>query len=868
MAEQRRVLLPKDIQPQKYRLILTPDLLHLTFQGTEEAEVDILTGTSHIVLHSVDLRIQSVELRQNDATVVPIEIRFDETRETVTFEFDTQLHAGPAKLKILFAGDLSDKMRGFYRSDYTVQGEIRTMAVTHFEATNARRAFPCWDEPAIRAVFDVTLVTPPDRIAISNMPVVETSTNEAAQKVVRFAETPPMSTYLLAFIVGEFDCVEDTTPEGVHVRVFTPLGRKERGCFALSVATRSLSYFSQYFSIPHPLPKIDLIAIPDFAGGAMENWGAVTFRETAVLVDPEDSAGATRQRVALVVAHELAHSWFGNLVTIEWWTHLWLKEGFASWIAYLAVDYLFPEWDIWTQFVFIDFGKALRLDSLRCSHPIEIEVKDANEIGEIFDDISYSKGASVIRMVASFLGEEIFRQGLQLYLTRHEYSAATTEDLWSALANASGTPVKLIMDSWTKQVGYPVIFLDGCDQYRELSLSMKQARFFLSGAGSLGEENKSQWCIPLSITTLHSADPINFMLQDSSATFTLPLQDNEWVKVNSGQTSFFRVVYSSGLLARLIPAIEALSLPSADRLGIQNDAFALARAGLLSATQVLDLIVTYKNEVDYTVWADLSTNLKDFGWLLFQEPSYNLFRVFGRTIYRRVAKHLGWTVKPEEKHLTTLLRGLVLGELGAYGDEEIIHEAQYYFSACLEGRLFLHPDLRFPVYRLVVENGGVSAFEAVLKMFREAGLQEEKMRCLRALGYSQQPELLRRSLELSLSNEVRSQDSVLAIESVAANRYGIDLAWHFLQHHWNELYYRYGNGGLYLLRRLISSTTENFVTKHKADEVEEFFRLHPAPAADRAIRQSLERIQSNFLWLQRDQESVQKWLEDYAVASH
>ena len=266
-----------------------------------------------------------------------------------------------------------------------------------------------------------------------------------------------MSTYLLAFVVGELDAIETQTTNGVTVRVYTPIGKEEQGRFALDVAARTLSFFEEYFAIAYPLPKMDLIAIPDFAAGAMENWGAVTYRETAILVDPEHSSAATRQRVAIVIAHELAHQWFGNLVTMEWWTHLWLNEGFASWIEYLAVDHLFPEWEIWTQFVFSDFGRALSLDSLRHSHPIEVEVRHPSEISEIFDAISYSKGASVIRMLASYVGEDDFRRGLQVYLRRHQYGNASTEDLWQALAEESGKPVKAVMDTWTKQSGYPVL---------------------------------------------------------------------------------------------------------------------------------------------------------------------------------------------------------------------------------------------------------------------------------------------------------------------------------------------------------------------------------------------------------------------------
>jgi puromycin-sensitive aminopeptidase len=627
------------------------------------------------------------------------------------------------------------------------------------------------------------------------------------------------------------------------------------------VATRVLSFFGDYFDIPYPLPKIDLIAIPDFAAGAMENWGAVTYRETAILVDPEKSSAATKQRVAIVIAHELAHQWFGNLVTMEWWTHLWLNEGFASWIEYLAVDHLFPEWDIWTQFVFSDFARALSLDGLKHSHPIEVEVRDPSEIHEIFDAISYSKGASIIRMLAAFLGEEVFRRGLHLYLTRHQYGNATTNDLWNALAEASGKPVERIMDSWTKQTGYPVISLNESREGGSDSFTLQQSRFLSSGTDPAGGGDPSQWWIPIGIISASSPEPTFAIIQDRSTTLMLPVRDNEWIKLNATQSGFYRVNYPPALWAKLLPAIESVALPAPDRLGVESDAFALARAGLLPTTRVLALVEAYRNESNYTVWADLSTNLEEFSLLWSHEPGHEQFRAFARDLYCSVMERLGWEVQPGEAHLTALLRSLVISVFGHYGDVTTMDEAGRRFAQFVKDGHSLHPDLRFPVYSLVVENGNSSAYEAVLKIFREADLHEEKVRCLRALGYSQQPDLLQRTLEFSLSAEVRSQDTVFVIASVALNRYGREMAWQFLQDRWDEFDRRYGKGG-FLLARLISSTTENFTTEDRAQEVEAFFGSHPVPAAERAIQQSLERIRSNTGWLERDREPVRQWLQN------
>ncbi len=855
MSEQGRVLLPDDVHPKKYRVTLTPNLTQCAFSGKAEIEIQIRHTTPRVVLHAAELELQSVELAQNGAVRVPSQILTDEKKETATFEFGESLATGPATLSVLFTGKLNDQMRGFYRSEYLVDGEKRIMAVTQFEATDARRAFPCWDEPASKATFEVILEVPANRVALSNMPIVETKTGHAGLKAIRFAESPIMSTYLLAFIVGEFDFVEERTREGVLVRVYTPLGKKEQGRFALEVASRTLSFFDDYFGIPYPLPKMDLIAIADFAAGAMENWGAVTYRETAILVDPEQSSEATRQRVAVVIAHELAHQWFGNLVTMEWWTHLWLNEGFASWIEYLAVDHLFPEWQIWTQFVYSDLSRALDLDGLENTHPIEVEVKDPNEISEIFDAISYSKGSSIIRMLAAYLGEDAFRRGLHDYLKRHQYSNATTEDLWQALKEASGKPVKEMMDTWTKQGGYPVLSVEEKDG----SLILSQSRFFLSGIPRK-EMDTAQWSVPVGVAGADLSQETSSLLGKPSGQMSLPGQKKGWVKVNKGQTGFYRVKYSPVMMTGLSRAVESMELSPEDRLGLENDAFALARAGLLSTQHALNLATAYKHESDYTVWADLASGLDELGDLLWGDPCYENFEAFARDLYRGVAGRIGWDKKAGESHLTTLLRSLVIGELGGYGDAKTIDQAKNRFARLRQDPKSLPPDLRFPVYRLFVENGDIDSYVAVLDLFRKADLHEERLRCLRALGYSQKEELLKRTLELSLSSEVRAQDTPLLVGSVASNGKGRELAWNFLTGQWPEFDRRYGKGG-FLLARVISSTTVNFHSEEKAKEVEEFFRSHPVPAAERTIRQSLERIRSNALWLQRDSEPIRQWLE-------
>jgi puromycin-sensitive aminopeptidase len=378
-----------------------------------------------------------------------------EEDEILVLEFAGELPLGEGVLAMRFNGTLNDQMRGFYRSKYEYKGETKNMAVTQFESVDARRCFPCWDEPSFKAKFKLTLEVPSELVALSNMPIV----NEKIAgpiKTVEYEESPVMSTYLVAIVVGLFDYIEGVTSEGNKVRVYTQVGKSNQGKFALDVGVKSLNLYKEFFDTPYPLPKLDMVAIPDFTNGAMENYGLVTYREIYLLFDEQSSSASTKQNVAITVAHELAHQWFGNLVTMEWWTHLWLNEGFATWMSYLAVDSFFPEWNIWTQFL-DSTTSALKLDSLAESHPIEVEIHHASEIDSIFDSISYDKGASVIRMLQSYLGAERFQKALASYIKKYAYSNAKTEDLWAVLEEVSGEPVKNLMTTWTKKQGYPVI---------------------------------------------------------------------------------------------------------------------------------------------------------------------------------------------------------------------------------------------------------------------------------------------------------------------------------------------------------------------------------------------------------------------------
>lgn len=809
--------LPADIKPERYKIFIKPDFNSFSFNGEETIEVVVNKPTKEIVLHAAELEIFSSEAK----------VKYNKKSETATLIYPKVIKKGEHKIKLKFTGTLNDKMRGFYRSKYNHDGVDKHLATSQFESTDARRAFPCFDEPSHKAIFDVTLMVPGHMSAISNTLEKVVSEHESGYKIVEFEPTPKMSTYLLAFIVGEFEYIEGKTKSGVLVRVFTTPGKKEQGRFALNVAIKSLEFYEDYFKIAYPLPVLDMIAIPDFAAGAMENWGAVTYRESTLLIDTEKSSVGNKQWVALVIAHELAHQWFGNLVTMEWWTHLWLNEGFASFIEFLAIDSIFPEWDIWTQFVSAEMGSALSLDALKNTHPIEVSVGHPAEISEIFDRVSYEKGASILRMLWKYLGEKDFRDGLRHYLKKHAYSNAKTEDLWQALEEVSGKPVGKIMKNWTSKPGHPLVRVEETGK----KIRLTQSRFFSSPISKRETSDKTVWSIPL-----------GSVLMDKRS---LPLL-RKGKKINLGEVSFVRVDYPRNYLKNL----NGLSAP--DRLGLIRDSFALAESGDSPTTLALELALTYKDEEDFTVWSELTSKIAQLDSLLFFESFYEDFRALGRDIYKDIARKIGWEKKSKEKHTDALLRGMVLNMLGSFGDKETIKKSQSMFGGKID------PDLKGVVYNLVAENGGKLEWNTLVKMYKEEDNMQEQDRIGRALGRFKSKTLLKKSLKFSITKFVRYNAALNIIASVWANPKGRYLAWEFVKSNWKLLKERYA-GGHYFTRVFIPAGGFTKVTDAK--DIERFVNKNPVPEAQRTIAQSLEQIYSNAEWLKRDIKKIEKFLQ-------
>lgn len=846
--------LPKFAIPKRYDLKLKPDLVTCKFAGAVEICLDVVSHTKFIVLNAAELSVdpKAVLFKSSNKVFEALEVGLIEEDEILVVEFGESLPLGLGVLSMAFEGNLNDRMKGFYRSTYEHNGEKRNMAVTQFEPADARRCFPCWDEPACKATFKITLEVPSDLVALSNMPIEEEKVTRNL-KTVHYQESPIMSTYLVAIVVGLFDYVEDHTSDGIPVRVYCQVGKSSQGNFALNVAVKTLPLFKEYFGAPYSLPKLDMIAIPDFAAGAMENYGLVTYRETALLYDDKHSAAANKQRVATVVAHELAHQWFGNLVTMEWWTHLWLNEGFATWVSYLATDSLFPEWKIWTQFL-EEATEGLRLDGLAESHPIEVDINHAGEIDEIFDAISYRKGASVIRMLQSYLGPESFQRALASYIKRYACSNAKTEDLWSVLQEESGEPVNKLMNSWTKQQGYPVVSV----KIRDQKLECEQTQFLLSGSHGDG-----LWIVPLTLCCGSYEARKSFLMQEKSE--ALDVKDllgsssskgNPWIKVNVDQTGFYRVKYDDELSARLRYAIENKCLSTNDKYGILDDSYALSMACHQSLSSLLALMASFREELDYIVLSNLiSVSYKVSRIAADAVPDLqNHIKLFFINLFQLSAERLGWDPKEGESHLDAMLRGELLNALAAFGHDETINEAIRRFHKFLDDRNtpILPPDLRRAVYVAVmqrVNKSDRSGFEALLKVYRETDLSQEKTRILGALASCRDPEIILEVLNFLLCSEVRSQDCVFGL---AVSFEGRETAWKWLKEKWDHIHKTFGSG--FLLTRFISATVSPFSSCEKAIEVEEFFASRTKPYIARTLKQSIERVHINANWVQ----SIQK----------
>jgi puromycin-sensitive aminopeptidase len=837
--------LPTSVRPHAYRLVLTPDLSGATFSGDVEIDITIERSTASITLNAAELEITLAELNDGDPdegyALSPTSIGLDPHEERVTLTFAAPIDPGPATLHLSFEGILNDRLHGFYRSTFTDDGGTeRVIATTQMESTDARRAFPCWDEPELKATFEVTLVVDDAMAAFSNGAVVEATSEPEGKRRVRFATTMVMSTYLVAFIVGPLEATEPLHVDGVPLRIVHTPGKGHLTQFALTVGAHALSFFATYFGLPYPADKLDLVAIPDFAFGAMENLGCVTFRESALLVDPDQAARVELERVADVVCHEIAHMWFGDLVTMKWWNGIWLNEAFATFMEILAVDAFRPEWQRWVSFG-VEREAALAVDGLHATRPVEFHVGRPEEAQGMFDVLTYQKGGSVLRMLEQFLGPDVFREGINDYLTTHSHGNTETADLWSALERSSGRSVGSIMDTWINQGGYPMIQVGGDG-------TLAQVPFSYSGdpGGAIG----SAWQVPVLTRSLAGGDPdpLPVLLEGAGA---LPSgADAADLLVNAGGSGYYRVSYPSVTVARLAGRLHDLA--ALERYNLVSDTWAASLAGQAPLADFVALARSLADsaEGDPSVWSVVLGVLGLFDRVI-RDDDRPVLETAVRTLIGPLAADLGWDPRDDDGERTPSLRSSVLRTLGTIGaDPATRAEAQRRFGAT-DGA-GLHPDTESAILDIVASTGGEAEYDTFLSRYRSPATPQEENRYLYALASFTDPALASRTFELALT-EVRSQNAPFVLQSLVANRISGPAAWLRVTEEWDTLVAKFPSN---ILPRMLDGVRGLCGSKELADQVTEFVVAHPLPAGGKTVEQILERLAVNVAFGERERDGL------------
>lgn len=823
--------LPRTVLPRRYHLALDPDLDAGTFTGAEEVEVKVRERVDEIVLNAADLSIEEGWLDGAMGRLEVADVGLDEETERAHLRLAAPAEPGEWTLHLRFAGTLSDQMRGFYRSTYVDgRGATRTVAATQFESTDARRAFPCWDEPDLKAVFSVSLVADEGHLAISNGPEVDRTLTGDGRVRVRFAETIPMSTYLVAFVVGPLEATEPVDVDGVPLRIVHVPGKGVLTAFGLEVGAFCLRFFSGYYGIAYPDRKLDLVALPDFPQGAMENLGCVTFRENLLLVDPDKATQPELASVADVIAHELAHMWFGDLVTMRWWNGIWLNEAFATFMEILAVDAFRPEWERWTQFLRTR-SVALEIDALESTRSIEYPVHSPDDASGMFDTLTYTKGAGVLRMLEQYLGADRFRDGIRKYLADHRFGNTETYDLWDAIEVATGEPVRRIMDGWIWQGGYPILMAELEDGTARLS----QERFLLSGQRAPGV-----WDVPVLVRRDDGAQAL--LVEPAGA--TVAVGAGQSLVVNAGAHAFARVRYDDVLLARVTGALGRLS-PD-ERTQLVDDAWAAVVAGHAPASGFRAFVAAFAGETQLPVWQAILQGLSWFDRLLEAAPREH-FRAWARGLLRPALDRIGWEPSPDEPDLVRSLRGTLFASLGTIGgDPEVEALARKIAGESRAGRP-ADPSLAAAAVVVVAASGTPEDYEVYLDARTTAPTPQEQLRYLYALADFRDAVLLRRTAELSLTDEVRPQEAPYLLSRAIANRDHGEVAWRIVKERWDEIERRVAPSTLVYTVEGVRYLT----TPEQVGDVAAFAAEHPIPQSALQLRQILERQAVNAAFRRR-----------------
>ena len=841
--DERSYRLPKTVTPERYELTLSPDLNAFTYTGEERVALNITAPTGEILVNALDLDIHEASLTNASGQRLSGTVRMVPDEERAYISLSGEASPGLWALDLKFSGILNDKLHGFYRSTFRdADGNEQVIATTQMEATDARRAFPCWDEPEMKAVFSITLVVDEGLMAVSNGRQLSETPVGNGKKAVKFADTMKMSTYLVCMIVGNLEATDPVDVDGTPLRIVFVPGKRHLADFALEAGAFSLRFFANYYGIPYPGDKLDMIALPDFASGAMENLGAITYRETALLADPQIAARADLERVADVVAHEIAHMWFGDLVTMKWWNGIWLNEAFATFMEMLAVDAFRPEWQRWNTYG-ISRAAAMLTDALQSTRPIEFTVRRPEECESMFDILTYEKGAGVLRMLEQYLGPKEFQLGIASYLKQHEYANAETTDLWDAIEEATGEPARRVMDSWIFQGGFPIVSVEKTANGTGLKLQQRRFRYLASP-----DDSSVRWQVPvmLRVKTADGLETRKILLEGEAATveFDAPI---DWVVANERGASFVRVRYDQPLLQALTGDLQT-NLNAVERFNLVNDTWASVLAGLTPVPDFLALARLFGDETDRNVWVTVLGGLEYIHRMMPPADRPKL-ESFVRDLVGPAVARLGWEKKPGEPELIGQLRGTLIAALGTTGEDPATQaRAREVHDAYVKDRSSVDPDVAPAAMGIVAHVGNASDYELFVSRYKSAATPQEEQRYLFNLGAFRDRGLLQRTLDMTLTPEVRTQNSPFLIGSLMTNLDGGDLAWSFVKAHWSEMIERFpDNTHVRMLAGITSLSTPEL-----ASDVRAFFQSHTVKQGQKTLDQHLERLSINLAFRERE----------------
>ena len=819
----------QEINPINYQIHLIPDLINFSFAGTTKIQFEAQNPIEAISVNVLELAIWKCKVAADDL-VVECPFLVNTSKEELRILLPKAM-SGRIIVTIEYQGHINDKMAGFYRSKYIKGGETRYIAVTQFEESDARRAFPCMDHPAKKATFDVEIDVDPQLVAISNSTVKEEHQLENGTKRVVFEQTPKMSTYLLFFGIGEFEFTQDSTDP--RVRAVTLPGMKKYAQFGLEFGRKSLEFSEAYYGVPYPLSKLDMIAIPDFAYGAMENWGAITFRENLLLHYPDITSKAGEERICEVIAHEIAHQWFGNLVTPSDWKYLWLNESFATYFGFGVVDHYYPQWDTWEQFLQSQTGTAMARDALCETVAIEIPGGEHIAISASTVPIIYNKGGSILRQIQGYIGDQNFKKGLQHYLKTYEYECAASHHLWESFETVSNQPIRLMMKSWIEQPGFPMVGVRR--EGNELILRQKRFTF-------LPNNFDQTWIIPLTIklfTDRGEPQELTILLDEAEKAIEIEKNTTAY-KVNYQQTGFYRVKYiDSNNLEELGKRVKNRKLPPGDRWGLQNDLFALVRGGDTSLDDYLRFLAYYENEDSYLPLTSIASNLLTAYLIMEQNQKVNISS-FAKTWFETILSKIGLEPVAGEKHTTAILREQLVWEAALCGSSKAIQFADQKFSSLMQN-VSVHPDIMKSVMQVAALKGNRQVFTWLDERFKSSQIEHERMNILIALGCFQKRELIKKAQNYVLE-KVPARNTFIPVVAMASNPFAIPLMWDWYVSNLSRI----ENFHPMLYERVVAAIVP-IAGLQRADEVKTFFEdyMKKTDRAKDVIKLSLEKLEIN-----------------------